>query len=215
MEFQKHAALYHTIQRTIKNPKHNFWIRVQDIKHQLEDCERKIISRTKNSISLEDQANGKLIQCVPLDPQMINNSSIQFFNLIYEICSQMNLSKMVPVLCRANICERDTILQQKKLPGMTSTIISKQLADVMKCDKSIHQRIEFSKDLPDDRKIHIKAIEMACNRILFDHMNEYQDVVLETQGREEYENYTRNIKRQIIESNCKNVMEMNEKIKSP
>jgi len=95
MEFKKHAALYHTIQRTIKDPKHNFLNRVQDIKRQLEEFEREIISRTKNSIGPEDQANGKLIQRIPSDAQMINDLSVQFFNLIHDICRQVNLSKMV------------------------------------------------------------------------------------------------------------------------
>jgi hypothetical protein len=144
MEFQKHA-LYHTVQRTIKDPKHNFLNRVQDIKHQLEDFEREIISRTKNSISPEDQANGKLIQHIPSDAQMINDSPIQFFNLIYEICRQMNLSKMVPVLSRANIYEKKhKIATEKVMPGIASTILSKQLDDVVKCAKSIHQRIQIS-----------------------------------------------------------------------
>ncbi len=71
------------------------------------------------------------------------------------------------------------------------------------------------KDLTDDRKNRIKATETARNRILFYHMDEYQNLVLETQGREEYENYICNIKQQIFENDYKNVMEMNQKIKSP
>jgi len=49
--------------------------------------------------------------------------------------------------------------------------------------------------------------------IVFDHMNEYQNVVLETQGREEYKNYIRNVKRKIFENEYENVMEINQKKK--
>ena len=54
---------------------------------------------------------------------------------------------------------------------------------------------------------------MARNTIVFDHMNEYQNVVLETQGREEYKNYIRNVKRKIFENEYENVMEINQKKK--
>ena len=225
----------------------------------------KSLAEQKTQSVQRRKKKGKLIQHIPSDDQMINDSSIQLFNLIHDICRQMNLSKMVPVLSRANIYEKkQKIATEKVMPGIASTIISKQLDDVAKHAKSIHQRIQISlnsicrvqrsqqkshrwkilvkkmikaltrllkqnhlfiksldktvllcKDLTDDRNNHIKAIETARNRIIFDHMNEYQNVVLETQGREEYKNYIHNVKRKIFENNYENVMEINQKKKLP
>jgi hypothetical protein len=79
--------------------------------------------------------------------------------------------------------------------------------------ESVDKTVLLCKDLADDRKNHIKAIETARNTIVFDHMNEYQNVVLETQGREEYKNYIRNVKRKIFENEYENVMEINQKKK--
>jgi hypothetical protein len=45
-----------------------------------------------------------------------------------------------------------------------------------------------------DRKNHISAIEVTWNRKIFDNMNEYEAVVLESQGRDEYDKYILNIK---------------------
>jgi hypothetical protein len=67
IEFQAHAHLYYLPQKIAEDPKLCSNTRINNIKKQLEEFEDKIISRTKQSISPEEQNMGKLIQCLPSD----------------------------------------------------------------------------------------------------------------------------------------------------
>ena len=86
IEFQAHAHLYYLLQKIAEDPKLCSNTRINNIKKQLEEFEDKIISRTKQSISPEDQDMGKLIQRLPSDAKIINDTSSCFFNIIQDIC---------------------------------------------------------------------------------------------------------------------------------
>jgi dGTP triphosphohydrolase len=53
-------------------------------------------------------------------------------------------------------------------------------------------------EIADDRSNHILAIETSRNKKIFDCMSEYQTHVLETQGREEYEEYIKEVKCEVF-----------------
>jgi hypothetical protein len=85
-EFPNQAKLYQKIQRVIKDPKFGFHDRITDIKRRLEDLEKNIIAITRDTISPQEQANGKLIPRTLKDAQDVNEVSQKFFQLISEIC---------------------------------------------------------------------------------------------------------------------------------
>lgn len=146
-EYQGHAELYNCLQRTIKDQKMNFMEWVKDVKNQLEDLEKQVIYRTKSSVSLEDQANGKLVHRLPTDAKMINDSSMQYFTIIYDICRQINLNMMIPVISTASIhTKKHEIATGKIIPGNASIPISKQLDEVLKQAKSLHQYMQITLD---------------------------------------------------------------------
>jgi hypothetical protein len=46
----------------------------------------------------EEQHNGKLIQRMPVDAQIISVMSIKFFDIIYEICREAKITSKVPIV---------------------------------------------------------------------------------------------------------------------
>ena len=49
-----------------------------------------------------------------------------------------------------------------------------------------------------DRQNHIQAIEVSRSKKLYDHINEYQTHVLETQGKAKYEEYIHSVKTSVF-----------------
>jgi hypothetical protein len=60
-ELHNQAKLYQKIQKVVKDPKLGFHDRITDIKRKLENLEKNIIAITRDTISPQKQANGKLI----------------------------------------------------------------------------------------------------------------------------------------------------------
>jgi len=121
IEFQAHAHLYYLPQKIAEDPKLCSNTRINNIKKQLEELEDKIISRTKQSISPEEQNMGKLIQCLPSDAKNINDTSSCFFNIIQDICQKADLTKMIYTLPIASAHQRrQDIAREKILPGIVS-----------------------------------------------------------------------------------------------
>jgi hypothetical protein len=60
--------------------------------------------------------------------------------------------------------------------------------------ESLWKTTNICNEIAMGRKNHITAIEVTQNRKIFDSMNEYEAVVLESQGRDEYDKYILNIK---------------------
>jgi hypothetical protein len=80
---------------------------------------------------------------------------------------------------------------------------------------SLEKTFTICNDIASDRKSRIHAIELARNRRIFDNMNEYHTVVIETQGKEDFDNYIRNAKQEIFGSKCVAAVEKEEKQKMP
>ena len=60
-DFRMHVKLYDDIQEVIHDASNGFLKIIQDIHDQMQQLEIKVIQRTKNTISIEEQLNGKLI----------------------------------------------------------------------------------------------------------------------------------------------------------
>ncbi len=60
-----------------------------------------------------------------------------------------------------------------------------------------------------DRKKHTQAIENARNKKFYDNESEYQTYVVDSQGKDEFENYIMNAKKKIFGSN--NIVPIKEK----
>jgi len=107
----------------------------------LEQFEKQIIDRTKNSITLEEQHNGKLMQRMPVDAQIISDMSIKFFDIIYDICREAKITSKVAIVPAAVYqAKQHAISTEKILPGIASLPISKQLDDSLKRTKSLRQQ---------------------------------------------------------------------------
>jgi hypothetical protein len=107
----------------------------------LEQFEKQIINRTKNSITLEEQHNGKLMQRMPVDAQIISDMSIKFFDIIYDICREAKITSKVAIVPAAVYqAKQHAISTEKILPGIASLPISKQLDDSLKRTKSLRQQ---------------------------------------------------------------------------
>jgi hypothetical protein len=65
---------------------------------------------------------------------------------------------------------------------------------------SIKKTIQLCDEIATNRKNHIQAIETSKNRKIFDNMNEYQTLTLETetQGKDEYDDYIQNVEKTIF-----------------
>jgi hypothetical protein len=106
----------------------------------LEQFEKQIIDRTKNSITLEEQHNGKLIQRISVDAQIISVMSIKFFDIIYDSCREAKMTSKVAIVPAAVYqAKRHAISTGKIIPGIASLPISKQLDDSLKRAKKLRQ----------------------------------------------------------------------------
>jgi len=147
-EFYHQAKLYQKIQKVVKDPKLGFHDRITDIKRKVENLEKNIIAITRDTISPQEQANGKLIPRTLKDAQDVNEASQQFFQLISEICRQVGLSRYVPIVNNAvNRIKKKDIASGKTIPGIASVPISKNLDDTLKRTRMILQRLQITYDL--------------------------------------------------------------------
>jgi len=252
-EFRLHSELYKQIQDIIYEPQLRFIERIEEVKSYLEQFEKQIIDRTKNSITLEEQQNGILVQRRPLDAQIICNMSKKFFNILYDICREAKITSKVPIIPAAIYhTKRHAVSTGNLIPGITSLPISKQLNDSLKRTKTLQQRAQILQkslkiyqnsnlvnqnqnwntsrkkswknvrrfikqeqpcieslkktlsicdEVEMDRKKHTQAIENARNKKFYDNESEYQTYVIDSQGKDEFENYIINAKKKIFGSN--------------
>jgi hypothetical protein len=56
-----------------------------------------------------------------------------------------------------------------------------------------------------DRKKHTQAIENVQNKKFYDNESEYQTYVLDSQGRDEFENYIMNAKKRYLDQTISNI----------
>jgi hypothetical protein len=110
----------------------------------LQKVEADIIQRTIEFISGEDQQNGILIHRYIQDVNIINNTSDLFFLLVKDICREVGLAKMVPVIpSQAMHAKKQQIISEKIVPGVASLAITKQIDDTAKRARNILQRINI------------------------------------------------------------------------
>jgi len=64
--------------------------------------------------------------------------------------------------------------------------------------ESIFKMTDRCGEIMEDRNNHIKALETARNKKIYDCMTEYQTYVLETQGKEDFEKYIQKFKHEIF-----------------
>jgi len=69
------------------------------------------------------------------------------------------------------------------------------------CIESLKRTLSICDEVEMDRKKHTQAIENAWNKKFYDNESEYQTYVLDSQGRDELENYIMNAKKKIFGSN--------------
>jgi hypothetical protein len=140
-DFKIQSSLYKNIQDIVKNPDTNYVSRITTIEKSLKKLEEDIITRTKASITMEEQLQGKLIQRYPLDAENINRASHEFFTIINDICRDANLARRVPIVQRASVLKaRKKLASETIMPGITSIAIAKHLDQAMKRSRSIYQR---------------------------------------------------------------------------
>ena len=144
-DFQNQASLYQDLQAITNDPDNNFMTRIIDIDSKLEDLENAIILRTKQSITPEEQRDGKLISRTIEDATAFNAASGEFFQLINDICRKADLASNVPILPASSIAaKKNDIISGKTIPGVTSIAISKQLEDATKRARYIMQRVHLT-----------------------------------------------------------------------
>jgi hypothetical protein len=115
------------------------------IKTRLADYEKHIIEKTKSTITIEDQLNGKLIQRLPQDSDFINTISAQFFETVNYVCRQADLATMANVITAVALKKkRKAIIEGKIIPGIASMPLTKKVDDVLKRSKAIYQRIRIT-----------------------------------------------------------------------
>jgi hypothetical protein len=140
-DFRVHAQLYDAIQKICKDPNKKYMNKIIELQTGLQKLELEVIARTKANVNEENQKNGKLIQRTIHDANIINNASSQFFSLINDICREVDLALKVPVVpSRSYIAKRNDVITEKKMPGITSIAITKQIDDTTKRARSILQR---------------------------------------------------------------------------
>jgi len=69
------------------------------------------------------------------------------------------------------------------------------------CIESLKRTLSICDEVGMERKKHTQAIENARNKKFYDSESEYQTYVLDSQGRDEFENYIVNAKKKIFGSN--------------
>jgi hypothetical protein len=94
---------------------------------------------------MQEQADGKLIQRTQSDAQRLNEASTQFFEIIYAICRQVGLNKIVPIVNNAaNHIKRKDIASGKIIPDTATVPISKSLNDTLKRTINIFQHMQIA-----------------------------------------------------------------------
>eukprot|EP00590_Aulacoseira_subarctica_P002603 CAMPEP_0172431060 /NCGR_PEP_ID=MMETSP1064-20121228/57072_1 /TAXON_ID=202472 /ORGANISM="Aulacoseira subarctica , Strain CCAP 1002/5" /LENGTH=388 /DNA_ID=CAMNT_0013177531 /DNA_START=30 /DNA_END=1192 /DNA_ORIENTATION=- len=141
IDFKLQTDLYERLQETACDPALNSLNNIADIENNCITFEKEIIERTKATITVEDQANGKLLKRTQCDAERLNNLSSQFFSLIYGICREANLSSMVPIVRASSMnSKRRQVASEKIMPGIASFAISKCLDQAIKRCRRICQR---------------------------------------------------------------------------
>jgi hypothetical protein len=140
-DFKIQSSLYKNIQDMVKNPDTNYLSRITTIKKSLKKLEEDIITRTKASITMEEQLQGKLIQRYPMDAKSINRASHEFFTIINDICRDANLARRVPIVQQASVLKaRKKLANETIMPGITLMAIAKHIDQAIKRSRSIYQR---------------------------------------------------------------------------
>lgn len=84
--------------------------------------------KTRNNISKEDQAAGKLIERTLVDAKIINDASSKLFTLINDVCCQVGLVSKVYILPSASIRKKRTkVITETIMPGLSSFALSNQI----------------------------------------------------------------------------------------
>ena len=143
-DYQVHAELYASLQTIINDPDSGFLERINHLANQLKLLEMDVIQRTKNEITPEDQAAGKLIQRTISDADRLNQCSGEFFTLLHDICRAADLASQVPILPSASMAAKKALVKQGKvIPGVTSVAIAKHLDEAVKRSRSVMQRLQI------------------------------------------------------------------------
>jgi hypothetical protein len=145
MEYKIHVDLYKKIQKVVKDPKLGFIEDINSVKRDLEAFQRDIIHRTKTFITMQEQIDGKLVQRTQSDAQRLNQASTQFFDIIYAICRQVGLHKLVPMVNNAiNHKQRRDIATGKLIPDTAVVPVLKSLNESLKRTVIIFQRMQIA-----------------------------------------------------------------------
>jgi len=131
-DYKIHAALFHNIQKIVANPS-EFHDRIQKVHDQLRTLIQNIVGRTKNSITIEEQKQGKLITRTNDDAKTLNDASMEFFSIIYDICRKAELSyKAYSTKMNTANRNQEKIASEKIMLTATSYALSKQLDETAK-----------------------------------------------------------------------------------
>jgi hypothetical protein len=117
-----------------------------------------------------------------------------------------NLSKLEPCI-RAQLVLQNIIKNQKL--RQDSNEWSNSIKKIMNCklcfqkqqrpfSESIRKTATICQEVAEDRKKHIKAIELSCAKRIYDNLQEYQTHVIEVQGKDECEDFIQNVKQEIF-----------------
>jgi len=145
IQFQEHAKLYQHLQSISNDVENGIIDRIMQIKQELLNYEATIINRTKLSISIEDQLQGRLIQRTQQDAEFLNSISSRMFATIYDVCRQAKLVRMAHVVpAAASKALKKSLLSEKIMPGIATVPVSKQLDDAIKRIRKVYQRIQIT-----------------------------------------------------------------------
>jgi hypothetical protein len=130
------------IYKKFNNLTKNFLDTITAIQGQLQKLENNVIAHKKISITREDLIAGKLVQQTIHDAIIINDACNQFFTLLNDICHEVELAAIVPIIPSHSFSAKEAdIASGKIMQGVSSIAIEKQLDDAVKNAKSIHQRV--------------------------------------------------------------------------
>jgi hypothetical protein len=104
------------------------------------NLESRVITHTKREVNDEDQVAGKLVQRSLQDAMIINDASNRFFTLLTDILRVVGLSSKVPKIPSISKKIRQNIVSEKKIPGVTSISITRQIDDLTIRARNITQR---------------------------------------------------------------------------
>jgi hypothetical protein len=135
-DYKIHAALFHNIQKIVANPS-EFKDRIQKVHDQLRTLKQNIVGRTKNSITSEEQEQGKLITRTNDDAKTLNDASMEFFSIINDICHKAELSyKAYSTKMNTANRNQEKIASENIMLTATSYALSKQLDETAKRARS-------------------------------------------------------------------------------